>query len=181
MQRRSDASPPAADTAAPGRDELRALRVGPCFLLVAAPFEAVARDLGLLEAGSLERLLAEASGPEGRARTRHFSKDRPRVRHGEAGCEAETFAAIERICQISGSIGESMAGVSIAWLLAQPGVNAVLAGARKPDQIRETAQAADLVLAPETVDALTEATEEVKRLLGPSPDVWGGEAEGRFR
>jgi aryl-alcohol dehydrogenase-like predicted oxidoreductase len=119
--------------------------------------------------------------PEGRARSRHFSKDRPRVRHGEPGCEPETFAAIERIRQISESVGESMAQVSLAWLLAQPGVNAVLAGARKPHQIEETAQAADLTLAPETIEALTEATEEVKRLLGTSPDIWGGEAEDRFR
>jgi myo-inositol catabolism protein IolS len=119
--------------------------------------------------------------PEGRARSRHFSKDRPRVRHGESGCEAETFAAIERVRQVSVSAGESMAKVSVAWLLAQPGVSAVLAGARKPDQIRETAQAADLVLAPEVVARLTEATEEVKRLLGPSPDIWGGKVEGRFR
>ena len=40
---------------------------------------------------------------------------------------------------------------------------------------------ADLVLASETVDALTEVTEEVKQLLGTSPDIWGGQAEGRFR
>ncbi|MFL7793436.1 MAG: aldo/keto reductase [Anaerolineae bacterium] len=119
--------------------------------------------------------------PDGRARTRHFSKDRPSVRHGESGCEAETFAAIERIRQASESVGESMAKVSLAWLLAQLGVNAVLAGARKPGQIRETAQAADLTLAPETIEALTEATEEVKQLLGTSPDIWGGEAESRFR
>ncbi|MBN1978485.1 MAG: aldo/keto reductase [Anaerolineae bacterium] len=119
--------------------------------------------------------------PDGRARTRHFSKDRPSVRHGEPGCEAETFAAIARVRQISASVGESMAKVSVAWLLAQPGVNAVLAGARKPEQIRETAQAAALTLAPETIEALTEATEKVKQLLGTSPDIWGGKAEGRFR
>ncbi len=119
--------------------------------------------------------------PDGRARTRHFSKDRPSVRHDEPGCEAETFAAIERVRQISASVGEPMAKLAVAWLLARPGVNAVLAGARKPDQIRETAQAAGLVLAPETIEALTEATEEVKRLLGTSPDIWGGKAEGRFR
>jgi aryl-alcohol dehydrogenase-like predicted oxidoreductase len=119
--------------------------------------------------------------PEGRARSRHFSKDRPRVRHGEPGCEAETFAAIERVRQIGESVGESMAQVSLAWLLAQPGVNAVLAGARKPHQIEETAQAAALTLAPETIEALAESTEEVKQLLGTSPDIWGGKAEGRFR
>jgi 3-deoxy-D-manno-octulosonic acid kinase len=50
-------------------EELRVLRAGPCFLLVAAPYEALARGLGLLEPGGLERLLAEASGPRGRGRT----------------------------------------------------------------------------------------------------------------
>jgi len=62
MLRRADASPPPAE-------ELRALRAGACRLLVAAPFEEVARGLGLLEPGGLERLLAQASGPRGRAST----------------------------------------------------------------------------------------------------------------
>ena len=69
MQRSADVLVPPAGEAGRARDELRALRAGPCFLLVAAPFEAVARGLGLLEPGGLELLLAEASGPRGRART----------------------------------------------------------------------------------------------------------------
>jgi myo-inositol catabolism protein IolS len=119
--------------------------------------------------------------PEGRARTRHFSKDRPQARHGEAGCEAEMFAAIERIRCISDSVHEPMAKLALAWLHHQPGVTSVIAGARKPGQIRQTAQAADLKLAPETIAELTEATDEVRRILGPNPDLWQSESESRFR
>jgi len=117
--------------------------------------------------------------PEGRARTRHFSGDRPQSRHGEAGCEAETFAAIEEIRRISDRVGEPMAKVAVAWLLHQPGVASVLAGARRPEQIEQTAQAADLELSSDVVAELTRATDEVKRLLGPNPDMW--QSESRFR
>ncbi len=117
--------------------------------------------------------------PEGRARIRLFSGDRPGSRHGEAGCETEAFAAVKEIGRISGEVSEPMAKVAVAWLLAQPGVNAVLAGARKPDQIEQTAQAADLELSSEVVDRLTEATDAVKRILGPNPDMW--QMESRFR
>jgi myo-inositol catabolism protein IolS len=117
--------------------------------------------------------------PAGRARTRHFSKARPQTRHGEAGCEAETFAAIERIRHMCEEIHQPMAQVALAWLLHQPGVTAVIAGARNPDQIRQTAQAADLELSPETLGELTEATEALKRILGPNPDMW--QSESRLR
>ena len=117
--------------------------------------------------------------PVGRARTRHFSGDRPQSRHGEAGCEVEAFAAIEEIRRISDRIRQPMARVAVAWLLHQAGVTSVLAGARRPDQIEQTAQAADLELSPDVVGELTEVTEEVKRTLGPNPDMW--QSDSRFR
>jgi aryl-alcohol dehydrogenase-like predicted oxidoreductase len=117
--------------------------------------------------------------PEGRARTRHFSKDRPQVRHGEAGCESEAFAAIEKIRHISEEIGQPMSELAVAWLLHQPGVTSVIAGARKPEQIEQTAQAADLALSQGTIDELTKATDEIKRIMGPNPDMW--QSESRFR
>lgn len=119
--------------------------------------------------------------PEGRARTRHFSKDRPQTRHGEPGCEAETFAAIERIRWISERIGQPMSQVSLAWLLAQPGVTAVIAGARTPEQARHNAAAANLELTPEVVADLNKATEQLKQRLGPDPDMWQSHAESRYR
>ena len=117
--------------------------------------------------------------PEGRARLRLFSTDRLQARHGEAGCEDEMFAAIERIRSICDEVHQPMANVALAWLLNQPGVTSVIAGARRPDQILQTAQAADLILSSETIGRLTEATEEVKRIIGPNPDMW--QAESRFR
>ncbi len=117
--------------------------------------------------------------PEGRARTRLFSRDRPQARHDEDGCEAEVFAAIERIRRLSAEIEASMAQVAVSWLLHQPGVTAVLAGARTPDQIQQTATAADLELSSAAVKRLSAATEAVKHALGPNPDMW--QSKSRFR
>lgn len=119
--------------------------------------------------------------PEGRARTRHFSRERPGTRHGEPGCEGATFAAIDEIQELCDELGVPMAQVALAWVLAQPGVTSVLAGARHPEQIVETAQAAALNLAPEVLERLTRITEEVKRALGPHPDPWEAPADSRFR
>ncbi len=110
--------------------------------------------------------------PEGRARTRLFSGDRPEARHGEAGCEQETFASIERIREIADGLGRPMGQVALAWLLAQEGVPSVIVGARNADQAAENAGAADLDLSGDVLAALAEATEPVKRRLGSSIDFW---------
>ncbi len=117
--------------------------------------------------------------PEGRARIRLFSGERPQARHGEAGCEAEVSSALEGIRQICAEIDQPMTDVAIAWLFQQPGVATVIAGARRPEQIRQTAGAVDLDLAPEIVARLAGATEEVKSAIGPNPDMW--QSESRFR
>ena len=72
-----------------------------------------------------------------------------------------------------------MAEVALAWLLHQPGVTSVLAGARTPGQIHDNVQAATVDLPSQIVDELTAATEEVKRKLGANPDMWS--SESRFR
>ena len=110
--------------------------------------------------------------PAGRARTRHFSSRRPEARHQEAGCEEALFAAVERLREICRRMGQPMNQVALAWLLAQEGVASVIAGARHPRQARENAAATDLDLAPEIVDELARATEEVKAALGPNIDPW---------
>jgi aryl-alcohol dehydrogenase-like predicted oxidoreductase len=117
--------------------------------------------------------------PEGRRRMRFFSSERSETRHGDPGCEAETFAAIETIRGICDDIGQPMAKVALAWLFHQPGVTSVLAGARTPEQIHKNVQAVELTLSPDVVEQLTAATEEVKRLIGPNPDPW--QSESRFR
>lgn len=119
--------------------------------------------------------------PAGRARSRHFSRQRPLTRHGEAGCEAETFAALGRLRAIAQRQGLPLADLAVAWLLHQPGVSAVLTGARKPEQAAENARAAGIVLDTAILDELTQATEAVKRALGANADLWQGAAESRIR
>ena len=56
------------------------------------------------------------SVPEGRARTRWFSSDRPQTRHGEPGEEERTFATLEKIQEISDGLHQPMARLALDWL-----------------------------------------------------------------
>ncbi len=117
--------------------------------------------------------------PDGRGRTRHFSKNRTGTRHSEDGCELETFAALEQIHQMAADIGQPMALVAVSWVLQQPGIAAAVVGARQPAQIQQMATAAELQLNPATLQKLNQATEPVKEILGSNPDMWM--TESRFR
>ena len=117
--------------------------------------------------------------PASRARTRHYSKDRPHTRHSEPGCEEETNQALSAIRRISQEIGESMTHVSLAWLLHQPGVDSVVTGMRRSEQARDSARAAELSLSADVLKQLDLATRPVKECLGPNLDMW--QTESRFR
>ena len=110
--------------------------------------------------------------PEERARTRHFSSSRPKVRHTEAGAEQLTFETIRRIDTIAKETGHSMAVIAMAWLLAQEGVTSVLAGARNKEQARSNAAVGDVVLSGDLIRRLSEATADLKERLGPNADPW---------
>jgi aryl-alcohol dehydrogenase-like predicted oxidoreductase len=81
-----------------------------------------------------------------RARQRFYSKHRSGTVHDEDGYEEAVFASIANIRAICDEIGAPMAHVALAWVLQQPGVKAVLAGARHPDQIIMNAAASQLEL-----------------------------------
>ncbi|MEM7622282.1 MAG: aldo/keto reductase [Planctomycetota bacterium] len=110
--------------------------------------------------------------PSGKARTRHFSKDRPEARHTEDGCEQETFDAIRTINSIAERLGHTPAEVSLAWLLRQPAVTSVLCGASRPDQVERNVKAAEIRLSDDDVAALSAATDTVKAKMGDSLDMW---------
>ena len=114
--------------------------------------------------------------PVGRTRTRHFRADRPMSRHGGPGCEALTFATLDRIRVIAADLGQPMADVALAWLLHRPGVSSVIFGARTPKQIEENITASRLKLDATTIEALNRATDELKATLGPAADLWAPES-----
>jgi aryl-alcohol dehydrogenase-like predicted oxidoreductase len=130
--------------------------------------------------GLLAGKFADADAvPDDRARTRHFAGSRPQARHGEAGAEAETFAAVARVRQLADEAGVPMADLALAWLLAREGVSSVIAGARRPEQVEMNARAAALELPADLLARLDEATRPLKEALGPNPDMWQGESRIR--
>ncbi|MGQ9504766.1 MAG: aldo/keto reductase [Thermogutta sp.] len=119
--------------------------------------------------------------PAGRARTRHFSSRRPLTRHGEPGCEEETFHAIAEIGALARELGVTIPQLALAWLLRRPGVLAVVNGMRRPEQARQNAVAAEIDLDPSVIDRIESVTDPIKEKLGPNPDMWEGTERSRFR
>ncbi|MCD6220610.1 aldo/keto reductase [bacterium] len=114
--------------------------------------------------------------PVGRARTRHFSKERPMSQHREVGAEEETFKTIKEIKKIAEELNISMTHISLSYLLHKKGVKVVVAGARKASQVKENASAIDISLSDDIMRKLDKATEKLKEKLGKNPDMWRSES-----
>ena len=138
----------------------------------------VANDVGVicyspLQQGMLTGRYATADDvPPGLSRSRHFNKNREQAIHGEGGCEEETFATIASVLSIAEEIGEHPAKISLAWLLAQEGVTSLLVGARNPDEVALNTPTFDYDLPSDVVAALSDATDELKQILGENADFW---------
>lgn len=53
---------------------------------------------------------------------------------------------VDRLREIATASGRTVAQLVVAWTVAQPGITAALCGAKRPDQIAETAQAGEVEL-----------------------------------
>ncbi|MFT5471281.1 MAG: aryl-alcohol dehydrogenase-like predicted oxidoreductase [Verrucomicrobiales bacterium] len=124
---------------------------------------------------------AAAEVPDGRARSRHFTTERALARHGEPGCEAETFSALDSIRDICQELGRSMADVALAWTIQQPGVVSVIAGARNDQQLLENVKVLENPLPADAVQKLGAATDALLAALGSNPDMWDGGENARYR
>ena len=107
-----------------------------------------------------------------RARQRFYSKNRSGTVHDEDGYEETVFEAIAKIQSICDEIEAPISQVALAWVLRQPGVKAVLAGARHPDQIIMNAKAVELELSEDVLERLNTATDTLKMQMGPNADPW---------
>jgi aryl-alcohol dehydrogenase-like predicted oxidoreductase len=56
--------------------------------------------------------------------------------------------AVQKLKPVAERAGCSLAQLAIAWVLAQPGITSAIVGASRPEQLRETAAAADLTIYP---------------------------------
>ena len=65
-----------------------------------------------------------------------------------------TLQLVERLKEIAKRNGKTCAQLAISWVLRRPEVTAAIVGARRPEQIAETAQAADWNLSPDDIDEI---------------------------
>ena len=149
--------------------------------------QCVEHDIGILPYSPLNQALLTGryrnadEMPYQRTRTRHYRGDRRDSRHGTPGFEVETFAAVDAIREICADVNQQMVHVALAWLLHKPAVTSVLAGARNPQQIESNLIAGSLSLSDDTMRRLDAATDDLKRKLGPDPDMWGIGDRSRYR
>ncbi len=118
--------------------------------------------------------------PPIRTRTRHFSRRRAGSRHGETGFEVETMAALQAIRAIAREESVPLSDLALAWALANPAVNCVLAGCRNLAQLEENTRALRIELADRTLGRLNTATEDLRQKLGPNPDFYQGTSHTRI-
>lgn len=119
--------------------------------------------------------------PQNRRRTRHFSSAREGVRHGEQGAETLTFDTLRRLQEVADDLGAPLASISLAWVVAQPGVTTVIVGGRNPEQVQRNLGVPDLRLGDETLARLNAVSESLKEHLGTNADMWQGAASSRIR
>jgi aryl-alcohol dehydrogenase-like predicted oxidoreductase len=67
---------------------------------------------------------------------------------------------VDRLRELSSQIGRTVAEIAVNWVLHQLGVTAALCGAKRPEQIRETAQAMRWRLSDDAMRAIDRALEE---------------------
>lgn len=72
-----------------------------------------------------------------------------------------TFAIADVATKFAEERGHTTVELAIAWLLAQPQVASVIAGATRPEQVEANAKAADWTL---TADEVTELNEKLAAL-----------------
>jgi aryl-alcohol dehydrogenase-like predicted oxidoreductase len=73
---------------------------------------------------------------------------------------AATLELVDQLRPIAERNGKTLAQLAISWVLRRPEVTAAIAGARKPEQIEETAPASDWNLSKEDIDEIEQLLEE---------------------
>ncbi len=129
--------------------------------------------MALLQGVLGDRYQKLADLPEYRRRTRHFSSaSTPKSRHGTAGAEAETQAALDGIRAVARRLGLTTADLSLRWAFAGNGITSSLCGNRNVEALKENIRSACSPLAPEIIAELNQISQPVLQALGPSFDYY---------
>ena len=104
----------------------------------------------LLMGGLLTGTYDRHSGPrkDSHLASRHAAEDKTRWWNDQ------TFHMVSELSSIALELGYSPAQIAQAWALHKPGVNSIVVGSSRPEQIAENARAVDLRLPPDIMERL---------------------------
>jgi aryl-alcohol dehydrogenase-like predicted oxidoreductase len=80
------------------------------------------------------------------------------------------LAIVRRLEALASDLEVTVAQLAIAWTLANPAVDVAIVGARNPEQIRQTAPAADLRLSPDDLARIERIVRDEVPVSGPAPE-----------
>ena len=138
--------------------------------------------MSLLQGVLSDRYARPADLPEWRRRTRHFNcHNTPLCRHGLAGAEVETPAALAAIRAVARRVGLATSELALKWACAGNGITSSLCGARDVSALRANIKAAATPLDPEVRAELNRLTQPLREALGPSFDYYEHPANDRTK
>jgi aryl-alcohol dehydrogenase-like predicted oxidoreductase len=136
-----------------------------------------------LQQGVLTGLYKTAADvPAHQAHSRHFSMETGKgtSRHNEAGAEAEVFNTVALLRELAPELGLSVAQLSVAWVLANPGIGCALIGSRNIAELEENIKVMDIRLPADVKAKIDAASLKVLEKLGNSPDYYENSKESRI-
>jgi aryl-alcohol dehydrogenase-like predicted oxidoreductase len=77
---------------------------------------------------------------------------------------------VRRLEEFATDRGMTVAQLAIAWTLANPAVDVAIVGARNPEQIRQTAPAAEIQLSPQDLARIENIVRDEIPVGGPAPE-----------
>ena len=80
------------------------------------------------------------------------------------------LAIVRRLEAFAAERSVTVAQLAIAWTLANPAVDVAIVGARNPEQIRQTAPAADFRLTPDDLAQIDQIVRDEIPVSGPAPE-----------
>jgi aryl-alcohol dehydrogenase-like predicted oxidoreductase len=82
----------------------------------------------------------------------------------------QNLRVVARLRSLAERHGITVPQLAIAWVLANPAVDVAIVGARRPQQLTQTAPAADVELSEETLQEIAQIMKSATPTGGPSPE-----------
>jgi aryl-alcohol dehydrogenase-like predicted oxidoreductase len=95
-------------------------------------------------------------------------RSKSEIFHGETF--QRNLAVVEHLKHLAEQEGMSVAQLAIAWVLAQPAIDAAIVGAHTPGQLEQTAPAGDIHLTRATLQEIERIMREAVPIGGPAPE-----------